>query len=309
MPSQQDDPASMAAARIPGAPPRPDRDGFHLIDDTPIVFDENRTGNFQDITYQVSSNDQTARIAFDRPELLHAFRPRTIREIQSALSDATEDPNIGVILLASNCTNQHTDAFCAGGDQTVRDTTGYMDETEQAPALRVLDLQVQMRRCSKPIVAVVQGYAIGGGHILHMVADLTIAAENAVFGQTGPRMGSFDAGYGSSLAAAHMGQKFARELWFLGRFYSAEDAYRMGMVNTVVPIENLERVVARWVRRMIMNSPTAIACCKAALNATEEQGITQMGGELTRLFYQSQESQEGRRAFLERRAPKFRSKL
>jgi naphthoate synthase len=317
------DPASMAAARVPGAPPRPDRDGFHLIDDTPLQFDDDRGSAFLflDITYHVSTADQTARIAFNRPHVLHAFRPRTIREIQTALTDATDDPHVAVILLTSNnstdstttttttTTDYYTDAFCAGGDQTVRATTGYQDETEVVPALRVLDLQVQMRRCPKPIVAVVQGYAIGGGHILHMVADLTIAADNAVFGQTGPRMGSFDAGYGSALAAAHMGQKRARELWFLGRFYSAEEAYQMGLVNTVVPVPDLPRVVARWARRMVMNSPTAIACCKAALNATDEQGIAQMGGELTRLFYQSRESQEGRQAFLERRAPRFRSKL
>jgi naphthoate synthase len=314
---KRSDPASMAAARVPGAPPRADRDGFHLIDDTPIVFDDDRTSAaaFQDITYSISTADQTARIAFDRPQVLHAFRPRTIREIQTALTDATDDPNVAVILLTSNNDDStdnhkgHTDAFCAGGDQTVRDETGYLDETEIAPALRVLDLQVQMRRCRKPIVAIVQGYAIGGGHILHMVADLTIAADNAVFGQTGPRMGSFDAGYGCSLAASLMGPKRAKELWFLARFYSAQEAYQMGLVNAVVPVPDLPHVVARWVRRMVMNSPTAIACCKASIHATDERGLSQMGGELTRLFYQTKESQEGRHAFLERRAPNFRSKL
>ena len=179
------------------------------------------------------------------------------------------------------------------------------------PKLRVLDLQVQMRRCPKPIMAVVDGYAIGGGHILHMVADLTLASDRSVFGQTGPRMGSFDAGYGSTHAARLMGQKKARELWFLSRFYNAAEAYQMGMINAHYPIGELDGRVAQWVRRMVMNSPTALACCKAALNADQDgaAGILQMGGELTRMFYKSAESQEGRDAFLQKRAPDFRSKL
>ena len=313
-PPQQQDIASMSAARSSSktAPTTTARDGFELIAKTPIVWDkvDNR---FTDITYHVSSQDQCARIAFNRPEVLHAFRPQTIREIQQALEMAVDDTQVGVILLAANCDPQKfTPAFCAGGDQTVRDNDGgYQDGTETFPKLRVLDLQVQMRRCPKPIIAVVEGYAIGGGHILHMVADLTLASDQAVFGQTGPRMGSFDAGYGSTHMARLIGQKRAREFWFLCRFYDAKEAYEMGLINAYFPSEELEGRVAQWVRRIIMNSPTAIACCKAALNADQDgaAGIAQMGGELTRLFYLSKESQEGRDAFLQRRAPQFRSKL
>lgn len=306
------DVASMAAARDPSptAPPTPSRDGFHLIDTTPIVYNVRRDANFQDVTYAISTTDQVARIAFHRPQVLHAFRPTTIREVQHALADATEDPAIAVIVLTSDIDQDYTPAFCAGGDQTVRDLTGYQDGSERSPRLRVLDLHHAMRLCPKPIVATVQGYAVGGGHILHMVADLTIAAENAVFGQTGPRMGSFDAGFGCVRAAGLMGQKRARELWFLCRYYSAQRAYDMGLVNAVCPVNELEQVTAQWVRRMVMNSPTAIAACKASLNVAEGGAeLCQVGGELTRLFYQSAESREGRAAFLEKRAPKFRSKL
>lgn len=304
--------ASMSAARSPSktAPPTKHRDGFEFIPRTPIEWDERL--DLKDITYFVSLKDCCARIAFNRPQVLHAFRPQTIREVQQALERATDDPRVGVILLASNNTKDYTPAFCAGGDQTVRsDDGGYQDGTEIQPKLRVLDLQVQMRRCPKPILAVVEGYAIGGGHILHMVADLTLAGENAVFGQTGPRMGSFDAGYGSTHMARIIGQKRAREFWFLCRFYSAREAFDMGLVNAVYPNHELDGRVAQWVRRIVMNSPTAIACCKAALNADEDggAGIMQMGGELTRMFYMSKESQEGRDAFLQKRAPNFRSNL
>jgi naphthoate synthase len=327
--------ASMSASRpsdkTKNAPPTKDRDGFELISRRPIQWtkktrmtkrttkhrhgdsNDDDNDNFVDITYHVSYDDACARLAFHRPHILHAFRPQTIRELQQALEMATEDPYIGVILLTSNNVPEHyTPAFCVGGDQTVRSNDGgYQDGTEVQPKLRVLDLQIQMRRCPKPILAVVDGYAIGGGHILHMVADLTLASTRSVFGQTGPRMGSFDAGYGSTHAARMMGQKKARELWFLSKFYNAEEAVRMGLINDCYPVEELDGRVAQWVRRMVMNSPTALACCKAALNADEDgaAGIQQMGGELTRLFYKSRESQEGRDAFLERRAPHFRSKL
>ena len=310
------DVASMSAARNPSktAPPAKGRDGFELISRDPIVWrDDNQAPKFTDITYQIAPNEYCARIAFNRPEVLHAFRPQTIREIQQALERATEDPRIGVILLASNNNaSQYTPAFCAGGDQTVRSNDGgYQDGSEVQPKLRVLDLQVQMRRCPKPIVAIVEGYAVGGGHILHMVADITLAGENAIFGQTGPRMGSFDAGYGSTHMARLIGQKRAREFWFLCRYYTAKEACDMGLINAYYPNQDLEGRVAQWVRRIAMNSPTAIACCKAALNADEDgaAGIMQMGGELTRMFYMSKESQEGRDAFLQKRAPKFRSKL
>jgi len=314
MMSAADNVASMSAARSPSktAPPTKNRDGFSLIPMAPIQYDDSSSPKFVDITYSPSTADQCARIAFNRPEVLHAFRPRTIREVQQALELATEDPRVGVVLLDSNNTTEYTPAFCAGGDQRVRhDDGGYQDGTEVAPKLRVLDLQVQMRRCPKPIIAVVRGYAIGGGHILHMLADLTLAADNAIFGQTGPRMGSFDAGYGSTHMARLIGQKRAREMWFLCRYYTAQEAQDMGLINEWFPSQELDGHVAQWVRRIIMNSPTAIACCKAALNADEDgaAGIAQMGGELTRLFYMSKESQEGREAFLEKRAPQFRSKL
>jgi naphthoate synthase len=321
-PSASQDVASMSAARNPSrtAPPVTSRDGFDLIPRTPIVWDQSIATNpianqpWQDITYHKSTADSAARIAFNRASKLHSFRPTTVRELQHALEDATEDPNVAVILLTSNIeADVYTAAFCAGGDQTVRsDDGGYQDGTETLPKLRVLDLQVQMRRCAKPIVAVVRGYAMGGGHILHMLCDLTLAStETAVFGQTGPRMGSFDAGYGCIQAADLMGQKRARELWFLCRYYSAKEAAEMGMINAHYPDVELDGRVAQWVRRMVMNSPTAIACCKAALNAAQDgaAGIAQLGGELTRLFYLSKESQEGRQAFLEKRAPQFRSKL
>ena len=314
MTTKHNDIASMSAARNPSktAPPTKDRDGFSLISTEPIVYDVTHPRVFTDITYQISTTEGCARIAFNRPEVLHAFRPQTIREIQQALELAVDDPRVGVIVLGSNISDAYTPAFCAGGDQRVRaNTGGYQDGTEVQPKLRVLDLQIQMRRCPKPILAVVRGYAIGGGHILHMLADLTLAGEDAIFGQSGPRMGSFDAGYGSTHMARLVGQKRAREIWFLCRYYTAQEAFEMGLINAVYTNEELEGRVAQWVRRMMMNSPTAIACCKAALNADQDgaAGIAQMGGELTRLFYMNEESQEGRNAFLEKRAPRFRSKL
>jgi naphthoate synthase len=316
--------ASMSAARKPSktAPPSKHRDGFELISRTPIRWtnyfpqqqQQQASPTFADITYQISLEDRCARIAFDRPNVLHAFRPQTIREIQQALLLATDDTRISVVLLTSNVdASVRTPAFCAGGDQTVRSNDGgYQDGTETEPKLRVLELQVQMRRSPKPIMCVVDGYAIGGGHILHMVSDLTISSERSVFGQTGPRMGSFDAGYGSTRMARLIGQKRAREMWFLCRYMDAKEAAATGLINACYPHEELAGRTAQWVRRMVMNSPTAIACTKAALNADEDgaAGIAQLGGELTRLFYGSKESQEGRDAFLERRPPNFlRSKL
>lgn len=323
IPPHHIDVASMAAARDSSqvAPPAVTRrDGFELIPRDPIVWDVQVSVNpisrqpWQDITYRKSTTDCAAQIAFARAHKLHAFRPTTIREIQQALEDATDDPAVAVIIVTSHIqSSDFTPAFCVGGDQTVRaDQGGYQDGTETMPKLRVLDLQIQMRRCPKPVMAVVRGYAVGGGHILHMLCDLTLAStETAVFGQTGPRMGSFDAGYGCVQAADLMGQKRARELWFLCRFYNAAQAEAMGLINAHYPDDELDGRVAQWVRRMVMNSPTALACCKAALNAAQDgaAGIAQMGGELTRLYYYSKESQEGRQAFLERRAPQFRSKL
>jgi naphthoate synthase len=342
------DVASMAAARQASrtAPPTVHRDGFELISREPIVWDVELQSlqnsymsmSFQDITYHKSTADLAARIAFNRPEILHAFRPITIREVQAALEDATDDPHVAVIILTSNNNNSgYTPAFCAGGDQRVRmsnsitqeeddegaatgadrsgrSTTGggYQDGSETIAKLRVLDLQIQMRRCPKPIMAVVRGYAIGGGHILHMVADLTLACrDTAVFGQTGPRMGSFDAGYGCVQAVSCLGQKRARELWMLCQFYNATQAVDMGLINAAFPSDELDGRVAQWTRRLCMNSPTALAACKAACNAVQDgaAGLSQMGGQLTNLFYGTQEAMEGRNAFLEKRAPQFRSKL
>lgn len=310
--TKQYDVASMSAARDPSptAPPTKTRDGFHLIPSTPIQYDIDLTSKykFTDITFKISQKDRCARLAFNRPRVLHAFRPKTINELRKALEIATDDSRVSVIILSSEIHDTRTPAFCAGGDQTVRSGNGgYDDGTEDVPRLRVLDLQIQMRRCPKPILAVVRGYAIGGGHILHMLADLTIAGDDAVFGQTGPRMGSFDAGYGSVHMARLVGQKKAREFWFLCNFYDARDALDMGLINAVYKVDELEGNVARWVRRIAMNSPTAVACTKAALNADQDgaAGVALLGGHLTRLFYMSEEGKEGRSAFLERRAPDF----
>lgn len=277
----------------------------------PINYDVDLTSehSFTDITYQVSTTDHAARIAFDRPDVLHAFRPTTINEVRRALEHAQDDTRVAVIILTSNIIDERTPAFCAGGDQTVRSSDGgYDDGSESVPRLRVLDLQVQMRRCPKPIVAVVRGYAIGGGHILHMCADLTLAGDDAVFGQVGPRMGSVDAGYGSVHLARTVGQKRAREVWFLCRYYSPEEALRMGLINAVFPASRLEGEVGRWVRRMGSMSPTALAVAKAAINADQDgsAGVSLMGGHITRLFYMSDEAKEGREAYLEGRKPEFR---
>jgi len=314
--------------------PSTNRDGFDLISRTPLQWTKpSSTSNtsFVDITYDISYNnnhdnnnssdlykyDRCARIAFNRPNVLHAFRPQTIREIQQALQLAIDDPMVLVIILTSNNNNNNnkttTDvapAFCAGGDQRVRSNNGgYQDGTESYPKLRVLELQVQMRRCPKPILGVVDGYAIGGGHILQMMCDLTLASDRSVFGQTGPRMGSFDAGYGSTRMARLIGQKRSRELWFLCRYVDSNEAVRIGLINASYPLKELDNRVAQWVRRICMNSATAISCVKAALNADEDGGgafgIQQLGGQLTELFYKTKESQEGRDAFLQKRTPNF----
>ena len=306
---------SMSAARKSSktALPSKYRDGFELIPANEIVYDVDKTleFKFEDLKYEISSVDRCARLSFNRLEVLHAFRPKTILELMKGLEDATNDVRVSVIVFSSIVnTDERTAAFCAGGDQTVRSSTGgYSDGSEDVARLRVLDLQVQMRRCPKPIVALVRGYAIGGGHILHMCADLTLAGEDAIFGQTGPRMGSFDAGYGSVHMARLIGQKKAREMWFTCRFYDAQEALQMGLINAVYPNDQLEGQLGRWVRRMGSNSPTALACCKAALNADQDgaAGIALLGGHLTRLFYMSQEGQEGRNAYLERRPPNFHS--
>ncbi|NLO32781.1 MAG: 1,4-dihydroxy-2-naphthoyl-CoA synthase [Candidatus Hydrogenedentes bacterium] len=259
-------------------------------------------GAYQEILYH--KMDGIAKITINRPERHNAFTPLTNDEISDALKDARFDSNIGVIIL----TGAGTKAFCSGGDQKVRGEGGYTDAATGAERLNVLDLHRQIRSLPKPVIAMVAGYAIGGGNILAMICDLTIAADNAIFGQTGPKVGSFDAGYGSAHLARMVGQKKAREIWFLCRQYNAQEALDMGMVNTVVPLERLEEETVSWCREILANSPTAIRCIKAALNADEDgqAGLMELAGNATALFYRSEEGQEGRNAFLEKRKPDFK---
>lgn len=256
--------------------------------------------NYQEILYHKAEG--IAKITINRPEKRNAFTPLTVDEMRGALDDARMDTEIGVIIL----TGAGDLAFCSGGDQGVRGDAGYQHGSAP-PRLNVLDLQREMRACPKPVIAMVAGYAIGGGHILHLVADLTIAADNARFGQTGPKVGSFDAGYGSSHLARIVGQKKAREIWFLCRQYDAQQALEMGMVNTVVPLAKLEEETVNWCREIMQLSPMAIACIKAAMNADEDgqAGLQVLAGHATRLFYLSEEGQEGRNAYNEKRKPNF----
>jgi naphthoate synthase len=243
-----------------------------------------------------------AKITINRPEVRNAFRPRTLFELQDAFERARNDRDIGVIIL----TGEGPDAFCSGGDQRVRGDDGYVGD-DGVGRLNVLDLQVQIRRLPKPVVAMVAGYAIGGGHVLHVVCDLTVAADNACFGQTGPKVGSFDGGYGSGLLARSVGQKKAREIWFLCRQYDAQAALDMGLVNTVVPLEALEEETVAWCREMLQYSPLALRMLKASFNAADDglAGIQQLAGDATLLYYMTEEAQEGKRAYLERRRPEF----
>ncbi len=242
------------------------------------------------------------KITINRPEVRNAFRPQTVLEMSQAFRQAEADGEVGVIVLAG----QGKEAFCAGGDQKVRGDAGYKDE-KGAESLNVLEFQRQIRRCPKPVIAMVAGYAIGGGHVLHLICDLTIAADNAVFGQTGPKVGSFDGGFGAGYMARIVGQKRAREIWFLCRKYTAEQALQMGLVNTVVPYEELETETIKWCREILEKSPVAIQCLKAALNADcdGQAGLAELAGCATMLFYQTPEAQEGRNAFLEKRKPDF----
>jgi len=257
---------------------------------------------YGDIVY-AKADEGIAKIVINRPEVRNAFRPETVREMQAAFADARDDPAVGVVIL----TGQGKDAFCSGGDQRVRGEGGYVD-SEGTPRLNVLDLQRQIRTLPKPVVAMVAGYAIGGGHVLHLVCDLTIAADNARFGQTGPRVGSFDGGYGAAYMARIVGQKKAREIWFLCRQYDAREALEMGLVNRVVPYAQLEAETVQWCREMLANSPLALRCLKAALNADcdGQAGLQELAGNATLLYYLSAEGQEGRDAYLEKRAPDFR---
>ena len=243
-----------------------------------------------------------SKITINRPEVRNAFRPLTVHEMSMALADAHQDENIGVIIL----TGMGEKAFCSGGDQKVRGNGGYVGG-DGVPRLNVLDFQRQIRTCPKPVVAMVAGWCVGGGHVLHMICDITIAAENAMFGQTGPRVGSFDGGWGASYMARIVGQKKAREIWFLCRFYNAKEALEMGLVNTVVPLEQLERETVQWCREMLANSPLAIRCLKAALNADcdGQAGLQELAGNATLLYYMTEEGREGKEAFLEKRRPDF----
>lgn len=261
---------------------------------------------YQDILY--FKWDGIAKIVINRPHKRNAFRPQTVFELYDAFSQAREDQKIGVILLTG--AGPHTDgkyAFCAGGDQSVRGKGGYLDDSG-VPRLNVLDLQRLIRSIPKVVIALVAGYAIGGGHVLHLLCDLTIAADNAIFGQTGPKVGSFDGGFGASYLARIVGQKKAREIWFLCRQYNAQQALDMGLVNTVVPVEQLETEGVKWAREILEKSPIAIRCLKAAFNADcdGQAGLQELAGNATLLYYMTEEGSEGKQAFLERREPNFR---
>ncbi|MBP1763918.1 MAG: 1,4-dihydroxy-2-naphthoyl-CoA synthase [Firmicutes bacterium] len=257
--------------------------------------------SYEDILYE--TYEGIAKITINRPEVRNAFRPKTVFELIDAFAYARDDNNVGVIVL----TGAGEKAFCSGGDQSVRGHGGYVGD-DQIPRLNVLDLQRLIRVIPKPVVAMVAGYAIGGGHVLHLVCDLTIAAENAIFGQTGPNVGSFDAGYGSGYLARIVGHKKAREIWFLCRQYNAQQALDMGMVNTVVPLEKLEEETVQWCREMLSKSPTALRFLKAAFNADTDglAGLQQLAGDATLLFYTTDEAKEGRDAFKEKRTPDFK---
>ncbi|MBA2326344.1 MAG: 1,4-dihydroxy-2-naphthoyl-CoA synthase [Actinobacteria bacterium] len=255
---------------------------------------------YGDIRYDTAEG--IAKLTMCRPEVRNAFRPQTLFELQDAFERARNDPAIGVVIL----TGEGPEAFCSGGDQRIRGDDGYVGD-DGIGRLNVLDLQVQIRRLPKPVVAMVAGYAIGGGHVLHIVCDLTVAADNARFGQTGPKVGSFDGGYGSGLLARMVGQKKAREIWFLCEEYDADEALRMGLVNKVVPLARLEVATVEWCRRMLTHSPLALRMLKASLNAADDglAGIQQLAGDATLLYYMSEEAQEGKQAYLDKRPPDF----
>ncbi len=256
---------------------------------------------FEDIRYE-RSEDGVAKVTINRPQVRNAFRPQTVVELIKAFEHVRNDPEVGVAIL----TGEGPEAFCSGGDQNVRGHGGYVDG-EGVPRLNVLDLQRAIRTLPKPVIAMVAGYAIGGGHVLHMLCDLTIAASNARFGQTGPRVGSFDGGWGASYMSRIVGQKKAREIWFLCRQYDAREALDMGLVNTVVPLEKLEEETLQWCREILANSPLAIRLLKAALNADcdGQAGLQVLAGDATLLYYMTEEAKEGRNAFVEKRPPEF----
>ena len=290
----------MAKTVIEG-PPNDPVDEFRSL---PLPTWERR-GEYRDVIYEVGEG--IARLTINRPHVRNAFRPQTLFELANAFERARDDVTVGAIIL----TGAGPDAFCSGGDQSIRGDDGYMGDDDVAQRgvgrLNVLDLQIQIRRLPKPVIAQIAGYAIGGGHILHLVCDLSIAGDNARFGQTGPRVGSFDGGYGSSLLARTIGLKRAKEVWFLCRQYDAAQALEWGLVNTVVALDDLDRETVAWCRQILTLSPIALRMLKAGFNAADDglAGVQQLAGDATMLFYMSEEGQEGRNAFLERRKPDF----
>ena len=263
-------------------------------------------GSFEDILYDKAEG--MAKVTINRPEVRNAFRPQTIDEMLTAFHDAWHDPSIGVVLLTgAGPAADGKYAFCAGGDQKIRAEAGYVDG-QGVPRLNVLELQRMIRTMPKPVIALVAGYAIGGGHVLHLVCDLTLAADNAIFGQTGPKVGSFDGGFGASYLARIVGQKKAREIWYLCRQYNAQEALDMGLINKIVPLDQLEAEGIAWAQEILDKSPLAIRCLKAALNADcdGQAGLQELAGNATLLFYMTEEAQEGKQAFLEKRPPNFR---
>jgi naphthoate synthase len=261
----------------------------------------NQSGKYGDVIYEKSETG-IAKITINRPEVRNAFRPQTLFELQKCFEDAREDPAVGVIIL----TGKGDKAFCSGGDQRIRGEQGYVGN-DGVPRLNVLDLQKQIRSLPKPVVAMVAGYAIGGGHVLHVVCDLTIAADNARFGQTGPKVGSFDGGFGSSTLASLVGLKKAKEIWFLCRQYDAQQALDMGLINAVVPLDKLEETTVQWCEEMLALSPMALRMLKSSFNAAldGQAGVQELAGNATMLFYMTEEAQEGRDAFKEKRKPRF----
>ncbi len=266
----------------------------------PIIPDWKARGSYRDIRYETAEG--MAKITINRPEVRNAFRPQTLFELMDAFAAAREDREVGVVIL----TGEGKEAFCSGGDQRVRGEGGYVGD-DGVPRLNALDLQRQIRSLPKPVIAMVAGYAIGGGHVLHLLCDLTLAADNARFGQTGPKVGSFDGGYGATYMARVVGHKKAREIWYLCRQYDAWQALEMGLVNEVVPYEKLEETTVQWCREILANSPMALRCLKAAFNADTDglAGIQELAGNATLLFYMTEEGKEGRNAFLEKRPPDF----
>ena len=271
------------------------------VSTAPVVWQS--VSGYEDILYEKATGEALAKISINRPEVRNAFRPQTVFEMSRAFADARDDSEIGVVIL----TGVGDEAFCSGGDQRIRGEGGYVGKDGIA-RLNVLDLQRQIRTLPKPVVAMVKGYAIGGGHVLHVVCDLTIAADNARFGQTGPKVGSFDGGYGSAFLSRIVGQKKAREIWFLCRQYDAAQALQMGLVNTVVPLAEVEAETVKWCREMLQLSPLALRCLKSALNADcdGQAGLQELAGNATLLYYMTEEGKEGKQAFLEKRKPNFK---